>query len=70
MTQPHRPKQGIIPLLIQEKLPRMPQSRVNFSISIYVGRYHPGAGEVVEVKDAAFADVYKEAEVILTSVIG
>ena len=68
MTQPDRSQKGIIPLLIQEQLSRMPEPRVYFAVFIDVGSYHPGAGGVVEVVDCAFADVDKEADVLLASV--
>jgi hypothetical protein len=65
MTQPHRPQQGIIPLLIQEQLSRVSESRVHLAVFIDVGCDHPGAGLVVQVEDAAFADVDVEADVLL-----
>jgi len=65
MTQPHRPQQGIIPLLVQEELARVSKSWVDFAIFVDVWCYHPGAGLVVQVEDAAFADVDIEADVLL-----
>ncbi len=67
MTQPHGPEQGIISLLIQEQLSIVSQTRVDFAVFVDVGSYHPRAGFVVQVEDAAFADVDEEADVLLTS---
>lgn len=68
MTQPNRPQQRIIPFLVQEKLARVSEPRVYFAVFVDVGRYHPGARGVVEVEDAAFADVDVEAYVLLAPV--
>ena len=68
MTQPDRPKQRIIPLLIQEQLARMSEPRIHLAVFVDVGRYHPGARLVVQVEDAAFADVDVEAYVLLAPV--
>lgn len=67
MRQPHRPKQGIIPLLIQEKLSTMPESRIHLTITIDIRRHGPGSRHLVEIEDAAFADVDVETYILLTS---
>ncbi len=43
----------------------MAESGVHFAVFVNVWSYHPGAGDVVEIEDAAFADVDEEANVSL-----
>jgi len=67
MSQPNRPQQRIIPFLVQEQLSGMSQPRVNLTIFINVWCYHPGARLMVQVEDAAFADIDEETNVLLAS---
>ena len=61
MLQPNRPQQCIIAFLMQEQLSAMAQTGVHFAVFVDVRGDHPGAGDVVQVVDGAFADVEEEA---------
>lgn len=60
MAQPDCPQQRIISLIVQEQLPSMSQSWINFSITIYVRGNHPCSTLSVEVEDITFAYVQVE----------
>lgn len=47
---------------MQEKLSAVSQARVHLAVFVNVGCNHPGAGDVVQVVDGAFADVEEEAK--------
>ncbi len=47
---------------MQVQLSAVAQARVDFAEFVDVGSDHPGARDVVQVVDCAFADVEKEAE--------
>lgn len=65
MTQPNRPQECIIPLLIQEQLSTVSESRIHLAVPIDVRCNHPRARGMVEVEHRAFADVNEEADVLL-----
>jgi hypothetical protein len=69
MSQPNRPQQGIIPLLIQKQLSRMSQSGINLTILIDIRSYHPGSRLMMQIEDAAFADIDEKTNVLLASMI-
>ena len=45
----------------------MAESGVDFTVFVDVGSDHPGAGDVVEVEDAAFTDIDEQANILLAS---
>jgi hypothetical protein len=63
MLKPHGPQKSIIPLLMQIQLSSMSEPRVNLAVLINIGSDHPAARQVVEVEDAALADVDEESDV-------
>ena len=65
MAQPNRPQECIIPLLIQEQLSTVSESRIHLAVSINVRCNHPRARGMVEVEHRTFANVDEEADVLL-----
>ena len=61
MLQPNIPQQGIIPLLIQEKLPAAPQARIDLPMLVEIGSVAPASITSVEVQHVAFADIDEQA---------
>ena len=67
-AQPHIAEQGIVSLLVQAQLSAMPQSRVRFAVFVEIRGQVPAAVLIVQVEDAAFADVEEEACVNAASI--
>jgi hypothetical protein len=68
MAKPQVPQHGIIPLLMQKKLPPMAKAHVRLAILINVRRIGEGARHAMQIKDAALADVDEETYVLLASI--
>ena len=68
LLQPYIPVQGIVPLLIQEKLPASPQAGIRFAVFIQIRSRIETAIVVVQVQYAALSDIQEEPCVDTTSV--
>lgn len=67
MLQPHVPQQSVVPLLVEEQLPAVPQARIDLAVLVEVRGVRPSAFPSVKVEDHAFADVDEEAHLVAAS---
>lgn len=68
MRQPHVAQQSIIPLLVENQLAVSSQARVDFAVTVEIGRKVPRAIVVVEVEHRAFADVDEQSDILAASI--
>lgn len=63
LSQPHIPEQRIIAFLTQRQLTTATETEIGFAVFVEIRGQVPAAVLVVEVQDAAFADVEEETDV-------
>jgi len=68
MAKPQIPQHSIVPLLVQKQLPPMSQSHIHLAIPIDIRRVAIRPRHTVQVKDAALADIDKQADIFLASI--
>ncbi len=69
VAKPEIAQHGVVALLVEEKLTAVTQAEVHLAVLVDVGRLAEGARQAVDVEDAAFADVDKQANVALASLL-